>query len=351
MGKIDHVKKLVIIIPLLFISGFNILAEEVLPEIINKVKPSTVLILIYNKEGEITARGSGFFISQDGEIITNRHLLEGAYRAEVKTSNEKVYSITRVVAEDKEADIVMVKVDTLPESVRPLTVSSSTPQVGEKVVVIGNPLGLEGSVSDGIVSAVRDIPGLGTIIQITAPVSPGSSGSPVINAKGEVIGVATFQLVEGQNLNFAVSGQRITQIKKSKSITLDEWRIGKTKNCEETAEGLYYSGLFYLLQDEYDKALSYFKKAAEKNPTYSEAYFYIGYCYGKLGRLTEEIEAYKQAIRIKPDLAEAHCGLGVAYYKLGRPTEAIEAFKQAIRIKPDYAEAHYNLGVAYAELG
>src|SRR5207248_11758035 len=86
-------------------------------------------------------------------------------------------------------------------------------QAGESFVVIGNPYGLEGSVSNGIVSAVRQISGYGKIIQITASISPGSSGSPVVNMLGQVIGVATLQAAEGQNLNFAVPAERISQLK------------------------------------------------------------------------------------------------------------------------------------------
>lgn len=78
--------------------------------------------------------------------------------------------------------------------------------------MIGNPFGLEGTVADGIVSAVRDVSDFGRIIQITAPISPGSSGSPVVNMKGEVVGVATFQLMEGQNLNFAIPSERIANL-------------------------------------------------------------------------------------------------------------------------------------------
>ena len=76
----------------------------------------------------------------------------------------------------------------------------------------GSPLGLENTVSDGIVSAIRDIPDYGRIIQITAPISPGSSGSPVLNMQGEVIGVASFQIVEGQNLNFAIPSEKISSL-------------------------------------------------------------------------------------------------------------------------------------------
>jgi Tfp pilus assembly protein PilF len=334
-----------------FIFFLQALAQEKLPEIVKKIEPSTVVILTYDKDGKIIGQGSGFFISKEGDIITNRHVLAGAHRAEVKTTSGKVYPITLIVAEDKEADIIRASVNITKESVRPLSLSSSIPEVGERVAVIGSPLGLERTVSDGIVSAVREIPAFGKIYQITAPISPGSSGSPVVNMRGEVIGVATFQFVEGQNLNFAIPGERIVKLKTEKGKTLDEWKMGKTEEWLSSAEGLYYLGLISLWADEYEKALPYFKKAVKKDPSYADAYFQIGFCSGELGHHKEAIEAFKQVIRIQPDYTEAHYNLGVTYAVLGRHTEAIKAYKEAIGINPDHAEAHSNLGSAYFKLG
>src|SRR5207244_12044035 len=94
----------------------------------------------------------------------------------------------------------------------PLSRDHSSPQEGGLVVVIGKPFGLAGSVTNGIVSAVRDIPGFGRIIQITAAISPGSSGSPVVNMQSQVIGVATFQITGGQSVNFAIPSERIAAV-------------------------------------------------------------------------------------------------------------------------------------------
>jgi len=327
------------------------LAQENLPAIIKQIEPSIVVILTYNKKGEALGQGSGFFISKAGDVVTNRHVLQGASSAKIKTAKGKVYPVTLIVAEDREGDIVRVSVGIPKEEVYPLIVKESIPEVGERVIVIGNPLGLEQTVSDGIVSAVRDIPSFGKIIQITAPISAGSSGSPVVNMKGEVIGIATFQIIGGQNLNFAIPGERIVSLKPDKGKTIIEWSAGETKEWLTSAEGLYATGLIFLWVEDYEGAFPYFKKAVEKRPDYAEAYFQIGYCCDEIGSYTDAIKAYKQAIRIKPDYAEAHNNLGAAYGSLGRYTEEIEAFKQAIRIKPDYAETHYNLGVAYRSLG
>ena len=331
--------------------SYPLLAQENLPAIIKKIQPSVVTILTYDEHGKGLMQGSGFFIRKDGDIITNRHVFKGANSADVKTAQGKVYPVTRVVAEDKEGDLILVSVDIPPDAVYPLSVSASIPEVGERVLVIGSPLGLEQTVSDGIVSAVREIPQFGKIIQITAPISPGSSGSPVVNMKGKAIGVATLQTVGGQNLNFAMSGARIAKLVPGKKQTLAKYTSEISKQWLSTAEGIYSTGMSFLWMEDYKKALFYFEEAIKKNPRYAEAYFLIGYCNGQLGRYQEAIAAFEQAIRIKPDYAEAHCNLGVVYLELGRYQEAIEASKRAISSKPDFADAHFNLGWAYGRLG
>ena len=323
-------------------------ADQTLVDLVKKVKPCVVLIETFDKDNKPIAQGSGFFIDNKGRLITNHHVIEGAYSATIKTSAGKEYPVQGIVAKDTEADIVKLVVN-IPDAnnITFLNLSVNMPSEGEDIVVIGNPLGLESSVSTGIVSAVRDIPAFGKIIQITAPISPGSSGSPVINSKGEVIGIATLVLKEGQNLNFAIPSGIIIALKETSKTP-----IYKTITTDPNDAQLFYDkGLKELWQENFSAALIYFQKATETNPHNAEAWFQAGYCYCKLGRWQDAIEAYKQAIRIKPDYADAHNNLGVAYGKLGRWQDAIEACKQAIRIKPDYAEAHSNLGVAYGNLG
>ena len=136
--------------------------------------------------------------------MSNFHVLEGASRGVVKTVDGKTYQIDNIISSSEQADLIKFKVNTKGEATPFLTTKSTTPEKGEKVFVIGNPHGFESSVSEGIISSVRPSDEYGTVLQITAPISPGSSGSPVMTLDGKVIGVATFQFAKGQNLNFAV---------------------------------------------------------------------------------------------------------------------------------------------------
>jgi len=328
-------------------------ADEKLVDLIKKVKPSVVLIETFDKDNKPIGQGSGFFIDNKGRLITNHHVVESAYSATIKTSAGKEYPVQGIVAKDTEADIVKLVVNLPDANITLLNLSVNVPSEGEDIFVIGNPLGLESTVSTGIVSAVRDIPAFGKILQITAPISPGSSGSPVINRKGEVIGIATLIVTKGQNLNFAIPSDKIIALTETPKATLSESYASLSVDAN-SAQSFYDKGLKELWQENWSAALTYFQKATEKNPDYAGAWFNLGVTYAELGRHQDAIEAYKQAIRIKPDLANEHYthkNLGAAYSELGRWQDAIEAYKQVIRIKPDDAAAHYDLGVTYAELG
>ncbi len=169
--------------------------------------------------------GTGFFINKNGDFITNFHVLRDADRAYIKTKNGGTYNVKSIIAQYEDLDLIVGRADILDKTPLPVPFSSSLPQIGEKIIVIGNPFVLEQSVTDGIVSAIRETKSDGrTIIQISAPISPGSSGSPVVNMKGEVIGVATFQLIVGQNLNFAVAcDNNFVETLKEDEIPFSKW--------------------------------------------------------------------------------------------------------------------------------
>src|SRR5437667_3505534 len=327
------------------------LVQDSLILLVKRIQPAVVTVLAYDATGQPLQQGSGFFVSTAGHLVTNRHVLQGASRAEVQPPDGRGYAVTQVVAEDKAGDLVEVVTDMPQEAVRELSISRVMPEVGERVVVVGSPLGLDQTVSEGIVSALRALPGFGTVVQLTAPISSGSSGGPVVNLRGEVIGVTTLQMAQGQNLNFALPAERVLELRVEKGETLAEWTAEVTGEEEVTAEGLYSTGLDFVGSEEYAKALPYFEEAVQRNPSYVEAWFEVGVCNGELGRHQEEIAAYQQAIHLKPDYAKAYYNLGLAYGELGRYQEEIAAFQQAIHLKPDYAEAHRNLGVAYGKLG
>jgi len=325
-------------------------SQDLLPELVRRIKPSAVAIETFDARGEKLSRGSGFFIDTD-RIITNRHVIEGAHRAEVHSSNGTVIPVKGVLAVDAEGDIALLKIDAPTPQVRPLPLDKTSPQEGESVVVIGNPLGLEGSVTNGIVSAVRDIPTFGRIIQITAPISSGSSGSPVVNMQGQVIGIATLQVTGGQSVNFAIPSERISQLQASTLMSLPELMAASGRNKRAKAVQFFRDGLSFLSKDDCEKALPYFEKAVDSDSNYAEAWAQSGFCNEKLGRHAEALEASKKAVNLRPS-AESYFNIGLANFYLKQYKEAAEGYRQSIRIDPyNSADAYYALGLVYRDWG
>jgi tetratricopeptide (TPR) repeat protein len=324
-------------------------AQDFLPELVKRIKPSAVAIETFDSRGNTLSRGSGFFVSSD-RIITNRHVIDRSSRVEIHLMDGKKFSVKGVLAVDGEGDLALLQVDVPKELANPLPIVKAVPQEGEFVVVVGNPFGLEGSVSNGIVSAVREISGYGKIIQITAPISPGSSGSPVVNMLGQVIGVATLQAAEGQSLNFAVPADRIAQLKIGDLQTVSNVTTETNKSKRAIAERSYAQGLAQLSLDDYAKALPYFERATEIDPSYPEAWYQAGYCYGILGRHSDALRASKQASKLRPDWAETYVNIGASSYALGQYKDASDAYKQAIKLDDDNADIQYALGLTYGKL-
>lgn len=324
-------------------------AQDFLPELVKRIKPSSVAIETFDARGNTLSRGSGFFIAHD-RVITNRHVIERAARAEIHLVDGKTFPVRGVLAIDGEGDLALLNVDVPRALAVPLPIVRAVPQEGESIVVVGNPYGLEGSVSNGIVSAVREISGYGKIIQITASISPGSSGSPVVNMAGQVIGVATLQAAEGQNLNFAVPAERISQLKISEVQTFSALSAEAQRNKRSAAERLYSQGLAQMSLDDYTRAAPYFEKAVEADPNYAEAWYQLGYSYGVLTKHAEALKASRQAAKLRPEWAATYVNIGASSFALGQFKEAAEAYRQAIRIDPEEPETQYSLGLTLGKL-
>jgi len=193
--------------------------SEPLPELVKEIAPAVVTIQSFQAKGGGTS-GSGFFIDHD-LIATNWHVLKGGVRFAIRGPHGQSYRVVSTVAIDKSNDVAILRVSPGLPAGSVLFLNDYLPVVGERIFVIGNALGfLSGTVSDGIVSAVRRLGPANFAIQITAPISPGSSGSPVVDMRGNVVGVATFRLVSGQSLNFAIGGGAIERALARVNVTL-----------------------------------------------------------------------------------------------------------------------------------
>ncbi|MGC2171115.1 MAG: trypsin-like peptidase domain-containing protein [Candidatus Sulfotelmatobacter sp.] len=173
-----------------------------IPAISRKANGSVVSIVMSDKDGHPIAQGSGFLVSKDGRVVTNYHVIKNGTSAIVKLPNGSFFLVDGVLASDKDRDVAIIKAHG--NDFRTLALGDSDRlQVGEEVVAIGSPLSLESTISNGIVSGIRSDEGR-KLLQITTPISHGSSGGPLFNLAGEVVGITTAALVGGENLNFAI---------------------------------------------------------------------------------------------------------------------------------------------------
>jgi tetratricopeptide (TPR) repeat protein len=327
-------------------------AETALVRLVKKIQPAVATVIAYDLDRNISNIGTGFFINAQGDLITNFHVLAGTYQADVRTATGRSYRVKAVLAENKAADLLKLRVDIPPAELAWIAMGGRPPEIGERVVVVGSPMGLEQTVSEGIVSSVRELPPVGTVFQISAPISPGSSGSPVVNSKGEVVGIATFQLLQGQNLNFAVAARQIMGMRKfgdSKSVS--EWTFEHLGNKPRVAQALCEKGFSFSINGEDQQAFQFFKKATEDDPGDSAAWSGLGSCYAGLNHAEEAIGAYRQAIAANPRDEASHFHLANYFGRLGRFDEAIAAYQEAIALNPNFEAAHFNLGVVYARIG
>lgn len=172
--------------------------------IADKVQSSLVTVIVNSYDGKGQSFGSGFFCNENGDIITSSHVIPVGMGAQIKTRDKQRYRTSHTVKRIKGRDFLQMGTSMPKEKVVPLKIAQNLPKVGEKIVVAGTPMGLERTISSGIVSAWRIHKKFGRVFQMSASVSPGSSGGPVLNTKGEVVGIVSFQYTKGQNLNFAI---------------------------------------------------------------------------------------------------------------------------------------------------
>ena len=182
-----------------------------LPELVERIEPAVVRINATTEEGAVL--GSGFVVDSRGTVVTNNHVIAGTRNVKATFSNGKVARVLGYLKVDPSKDLAILRIDITGLQLTPVPLATELPRKGEQVVAFGAPIGLSFSATDGIVSAVREGSELNEfgaslrakLIQTSTPISSGNSGGPLVNLRGEVVGVNTAVLQVGQNLNFSVA--------------------------------------------------------------------------------------------------------------------------------------------------
>lgn len=337
--------KKVILIPsiLIFTLSLNIFGQNLSAEqIYEKVNNAVVVIYAYDYSGEPAAQGSGVVLNDKGYVVTNYHVLSGCERLEIMHGDEIVPYVD-IIGIDVEKDILILKIE---EKKFPFVKIGKVKslKVGQRVYAIGSPLGFENTISEGIISGLRNYEQLGNYIQITASISHGSSGGAVVNDKGELIGISSLSADEGQNLNFAIPIDEVL------SVEINSY----SKNKKFKDFELLKKGWDAFQKGDYLNCVAYYTRYIEKYPNEYGAYLNRGAAWINLNNYVGAIKDFNKVIDINQNLdviSGAYNSRGIAKGYLTDYKGALQDFDKAIELNPSYVGAYINRGDTNFELG
>ena len=205
----------IFLISILFFSNTACFADVDTVKLVKQTMPSLVLVELYDENDKFVGHGSGFFVTNNGDVLTNAHVARGGTKCVIRT-NDGMSHQGQIKAIHNGQDIALLCISS--NKYKPLKIYTATPQAGAYAVALGAPLGYTNTVSDGLVSGIRNIKGY-NFLQVSCPISPGSSGGPIVNEQGQVIGMSTFILDGGNNMSFCVPSQQMKMfVEQSKKL-------------------------------------------------------------------------------------------------------------------------------------
>jgi S1-C subfamily serine protease/cytochrome c-type biogenesis protein CcmH/NrfG len=316
-------------------------------ELFTSRSPAVVRVIARGSNFSVM-QGSGFFISRDGLLVTNYHVIRGAEFASVLRDDNTTFFVEGIAAEDKDSDLALLKVNVT--DVPFLRVGADElPKVGTKVYAIGNPEGLTNTLSEGLVSGLRTRSNQRVAIQTSAAISHGSSGGPLLSADGLVVGVTSAMAVDGQNLNFAVPASQVRQLIRQRGELQKLATAGAAPLDASQAQAFaaVWSAIDQRKYAAASRLLSSMRSVQKDNPVYWMA---SGFLHNELNNASLAIDSFKSALRIDSSLEPAWFGLGEALRRARRYAEAIDAFKSAAKLKPHDARAYIGAGYAAGDM-
>ena len=357
------------IVPLLLLAASA--SAETASQVFKQASPSVVVVLTYDAAGKATELGSGVKLP-DGSVATNCHVLKDGTTYRVRYQG-KVYR-ARLDKADWNRDVCSLSVPGLPAP--PVVLGSTkTLQVGAPVYAIGTPEGLQRTLSEGIVSSLRPVGG-GSYIQTTAAISPGSSGGGLFDDHGRLLGLTSFFISKGQQLNFALPVEWIEALPQHMTPRVAsgssevQWlnraaALESRKNWQalqalaerwikaQPHDAIAWVGLGEADDNlgQYAQAIAADRQGLKIDPQLAEAWTGLGVAYDGAGQYAQAIDADRRALQINPRGADAWNNLGVAYDHAGQHAQAIDAYRQTLQINPQNADAWNNLGAAYGDIG
>ena len=344
-----------------------------LAELAREIRPAVLLLETVSRKGDRSI-GTGFFVSEEGEFVTNWHVVEDAVEVVASEINEDgsrgaEHTEIEILRKNVQGDLALLKATTKPKKFLNLGQAEEA-EVGEPVVVFGNPKGLSGTLSEGIISARRVLEGGYSWVQITAPISPGSSGSPLLSLQGDVWGVVSWQRKDGQNLNFSspveavadlLEGNQVEEVESGRLSPL--WSLENEKAVEEEWATLMEEGPSnlavlekarflhrkypesisarkiligrYMVLEMHPEAKKEISELLEIDPENYVALLFLARCgsYEHDWKLMEF--AASRGVKVDPSNFEMWKHLFYAHYNLENDAEAVRTGKMAIKLGDD----------------
>jgi TPR repeat protein len=326
--------------------GTSVASAETAQEIAGTALRSTVLLTVEDDNGQPLRSGIGFLVG-DGLIASSLHVVEGASAGYVSLAGEEIkYALGNVTAKDRERDLVVIEIPATGLPTLPVG-NSDTVQAGDRVYVAGNLRRPDGAFLEGIVSGIREIES-GTVLQIAAPTPPVSSGGPVLNAAGEVIGITVASVRDGQNLIFAIPANPLAKL-------LEGPLPAEPLSTSEDDAGAFLSlGLMYYygtgVPQSYAEAARWLRFAADHGDAEAQSKLGIMHYFGE-GVPQNYLEASRLLRRAaEQGNADARRWLGTLYYHgTGVPQSYLEAARwYRLAAHQGQVEAQWLLGSMFS---
>ena len=334
--KINKKLKFIILFTVLLNSSVFAQKELSADKIFDNVNNSVVVVLAYDGKGNLY-QGSGIVINSDGYVVTNYHVCKDANKFEIN-HYKKAYKDVQIVKQDPDKDIAILKVPNFP--LNSIKIGNSNElKPGQRIYAIGSPEGYENSISEGIISGVRHDSNGNQVIQMTAPITEGSSGGAVVNTKGELVGMSMSGQHDG-SIYFAVPVEDILELLDNKQIVSTD----NFSNNEKDTEDYFNEGKDANDKQNYEDAVFYFSKFLESNSESNTAYYYRGYARLKLKDFKLAIGDLTKAIGSGSDDFEMYFYRGNAYYFTNDFANALKDYTKAVSLSPTLPELYYNRG-------
>lgn len=334
-------RQVTLFLALIFVITENLFSQELTSEqIFQQTKDVIVTVNAYGFDGKKEDQASGVILKEKGIIVTNFRFFSGNDKIEIITVNDTIKE-PEIIGVDIERDLMIIKL--IDKEYPNVPVGNSDEiKTGQKICAMGNPLGFEKTLSEGIISGMREkVNEINRkFIQITASVSMGSNGGPVINKKGEVIGIVSTETMKGNNLNFAIPINEV--------FTIEQMSFNDRKKLD--ALNFFLQGLKFMEQGKNQESIDFMSKYMYEFPNDHRGYNYRGLAYTGRKMFKEAIKDFDKSLSLDNKFLPALSNRADAYFKMEDFKNAIKDYTLLIKKNPDDMYAYFARGVANLQI-